>query len=96
MHRTLITTVLVGFLSAAAPSSLLDQFWNLVASLWTDSLSSDAGCGWDPYGSCTSLQGKQGITGDGSETYNASIPIQNAKSDEGCGWDPNGGCKPLP
>jgi hypothetical protein len=92
MHRTLIATVLVGFLSAAAPSSLLDQFWRLVASLWTDSLSSDIGCGWDPNGRCTSIR----ITGDGSETYNASVPVQNAKGDEGCGWDPNGGCKPLP
>lgn len=86
MHRTLITTVLVGFLSAAAPSSLFDQIWGLVASLWTDSPSSDAGCGWDPNGRCAPPEGTESWLG----------PIENSQAKAGCGWDPNGGCLPKP
>jgi hypothetical protein len=83
MHRTLIATVLVGFLSAATPSSLLDQIWSLMASLWTESPSSDAGCGWDPNGRCWPAD-------------SGSKPIENTQTKAGCGWDPNGGCIPKP
>jgi len=91
MHRTLVATVLAGFLAAAAPSSLFDQFWNLVASLWTDSAFSDAGCGWDPNGRCTPAEEP------GSRpTDSGSNPIENTQAKAGCGWDPNGGCIPKP
>ena len=87
MHRTLVATVLSGFLAVTAPSSLLERLWFLVSSFWDSPLESDIGCGWDPNGGCKPTQQSQGQEEVGGQ-------FQRAEAESGCGWDPNGGCKP--
>ena len=52
MRHILVAAVLTATLAAPAPSSLLGPFWDLLASLWSATASSDAGCGADPDGRC--------------------------------------------
>ncbi len=94
MHRTLIATVLAGFLSAAAPASLLDHLWNLISAFWSDTATTDAGLGWDPSGGGTPTDGKQSDEGLGWDPSGGESPLQNTQAKIGCGWDPSGRCNP--
>jgi hypothetical protein len=96
MHRTLIATVLAGFLSATAPSSLLDHLWHLVSVFWGDTATTDAGLGWDPDGGDTSTGGGQGDEGRGWDPDGGASPLQNTQAKVGCTFDPSGRCNPQP
>ena len=87
MHRTLLATVLTGFLAVTAPTSLLDRLWLLVSSFWNSPLETDIGCGWDPNGGCKPTQ-----QSGGQEEVGGAL--QHAEAKIGCGWDPNGRCNP--
>lgn len=63
MHRTLIATVLAGFLGATAPSGLLDRLWDLISVFWSDSATADAGLGWDSDGGASPIQNTQARVG---------------------------------
>lgn len=97
MHRTLIATVLAGFLGATAPSSLLDHLWNLVSVFWGDTATTDAGLGWDPDGGGTPNDGEHSDEGLGWDPDGGASPLQNTQAKLGCIFDPNGGrCIPQP
>lgn len=108
MHRTLTATVLAGFLMATAPSSFLENLWNLLSVFWGDSTTTDAALGWDPDGGIDGrhsdeglgwdpnggTEGKQSDEGLGWDPDGASGPLQNTQAKIGCGWDPYGRCIP--
>ena len=89
MRRSFVVLVLAASL-ASAPSGLFDPLWTYFSSLWDGSVSTKAGCEWDPNGQCL-IAPKAGCGMDPSgQCQSAPLPT----SEIGCGLDPNGGCKP--
>jgi len=91
MRRSLavfaVTTALL-----AAPAGrpvLLDHIWSVLSAIWSGP-STDAGCGWDPFGLCTPAPQPAIDAGCGADPYGRCTPAAQSTIDAGCGFDPNG------
>ena len=83
MRTSLVLLALAAALAAGRPS--LAGAWSLLASIWSAS-STDAGCGLDPSGRCSSAP--QPDEGCGLDPNGRCTPAP--QSDEGLGFDPSG------
>jgi hypothetical protein len=66
MRRTLVLAVVTA--SLLGSPGLFDSFWPLVSAIWSGS-TSEAGCGWDPYGGCRPAPQPQPDGGCGMDPF---------------------------